>query len=485
MIRPLHCGIGSATGRNIFTPSIKNAPYKSPQSRISVNTHSLTAQPPMLRAIHDSRAGLGSLVSRLWSLISGVRHLASGLRPLAACLAALVPLAAWGQGAASPVLIPFQGQVSNQQGQLVASGQYSIIFNLYDVAVGGQPIWTERHSKVGVANGMVNVFLGSITSLTAVDFSQTCYLGITVDVDDKPTTPDPEMVPRQMIIPAFFAKNAERLAGHNWSSILDGAVNDPVNGKIRGDKIADGSISSAKIGDGQITPAKLSTTTVTGSQIQDGTVATVDLANEAVTAQKIANGAVGTAQMVPGLIGFVPRRIDVFRSSGTWIWKPDISRVYVKVIGRGGNGGGSGGSSAPQGGGGGGGYAEGIVDVTANVTISIGETNSFGGVATIYATSGGNGSGQAGGPGGTAGGSAASIILPGGPGQNVSQTQNGTGGMGGASAMGAGGTGAGLVGGTTYLPETNGASYGGGGGGATNVQHNGGQGDVGAVIVYY
>lgn len=125
--------------------------------------------------------------------------------------------------AESPLVIPFQGQVTNQQNAVVADGQYSLIFNLYDVAVGGQPLWTERHSKVGVVNGMVNLFLGSIVSIAGVDFSQTRYLGITVDVDDKPTTPDPEMVPREMIIPAFYAKQAENsaaLAGQTWAAVF-------------------------------------------------------------------------------------------------------------------------------------------------------------------------------------------------------------------------------------------------------------------------
>jgi microcystin-dependent protein len=175
---------------------------------------------------------------------------------------------------ASPLVIPFQGQVTTQPtgaaptGAPVATGQYSLIFNLYDVAVGGQPVWTERHSKVGVVNGMVNVFLGSITPLTAVDFSQNRYLGITVDVDDKPTTADPEMVPRQMIIPAFYAKVADSMTAFNsstgqslgtsygWSAVFNNG--DPVSGRIDGARLADNGITTSKIADGQITTSKLS-----------------------------------------------------------------------------------------------------------------------------------------------------------------------------------------------------------------------------------
>ena len=86
-------------------------------------------------------------------------------------------------GADVPSLIPFQGRLTNQQGEVYKEGQYSLIFNIYDTAVGGTSLWTERHEGVGVINGMVNLFLGSIKSLESVDFSKTCYLGITIDAD--------------------------------------------------------------------------------------------------------------------------------------------------------------------------------------------------------------------------------------------------------------------------------------------------------------
>lgn len=160
---------------------------------------------------------------------------------------------------ASQQLIPFQGRLTNQQGVAYTSGQYSITFNLYTQAVGGSTGWTERHEKVGVTNGMVNVFLGSIlafdkgTTTTAddVDFSTVKYLGITVDVDNNPATADPEMVPRQMIIPSFYSKNSQKLAGNDWSAIIvngsGAASNDPSTGFLKGSKIAAGSVGTAQL----------------------------------------------------------------------------------------------------------------------------------------------------------------------------------------------------------------------------------------------
>ncbi|MCB1087665.1 MAG: hypothetical protein KDM63_11515, partial [Verrucomicrobiae bacterium] len=91
------------------------------------------------------------------------------------------------QAAEAPYVIPFQGRLTNQEGVPFTSGEYTIIFNIYDQAIGGATQWTERHERVGVTNGMISVFLGSITSLPETEgnppvafFSTTHYLGITI-----------------------------------------------------------------------------------------------------------------------------------------------------------------------------------------------------------------------------------------------------------------------------------------------------------------
>jgi hypothetical protein len=165
-------------------------------------------------------------------------------------------------------LIPFQGRLTDQQGVPRTNGTYTLIFNLYDSAVGGSNIWTERHERVGVVNGMVNVFLGSITSLDGqapgvpgVDFSSTRYLGITVDADNNSNTSDPEMVPRQMIIPAFWAKDSEKLAGKNWSSILVSG-NNPDVGFIRGSKLQPNGVGAAQLAPGSVTASAIGASAV-------------------------------------------------------------------------------------------------------------------------------------------------------------------------------------------------------------------------------
>lgn len=190
------------------------------------------------------------------------------------------------QGAASPRYIPFQAQVTDQNGQLVADGQYSVIFNLYDTAVGGQPVWSERHVKIGVTGGALNVFLGSIATISGVDFSTAKYLGITVDVDGLASTAEPEMVPRSVIIPAFHAKTAEestKLAGRDWSDLLVSG-NDPSTGEIQAAKIEANAITVNQMGTDSVDTDEIKSGAVTTDEIADGTIDRNDLSSDVLNA---------------------------------------------------------------------------------------------------------------------------------------------------------------------------------------------------------
>jgi microcystin-dependent protein len=173
--------------------------------------------------------------------------------------------------APAPMLIPFQGRLTDQHGVPYTNGQYTITFNLYDVPVGGTKLWSETHQRVGIINGMVNVFLGSINSLTnAGGFDQARHLGITIDADGNPNTPDPEMVPRQMIIPSFWAthsENASKLAGYDWREILEGGSTDPHNALISASRIQTGGITAQQIQDHSITGDRLKDGTITAASI--------------------------------------------------------------------------------------------------------------------------------------------------------------------------------------------------------------------------
>ncbi len=111
-----------------------------------------------------------------------------------------------------PSQLNFQGLLNNAQGQPVADGFHQLIFRIYDLPVGGTPLWEETHS-VSTNNGLFSVLLGSTAGnpLTSELFSGggDRWVGIQVDADS-------ELVPRQPIasVPfALVAQQADSLGG--------------------------------------------------------------------------------------------------------------------------------------------------------------------------------------------------------------------------------------------------------------------------------
>ncbi len=141
-------------------------------------------------------------------------------------------------------VITFQGQLANQSGQPISPpSPGTLVFRLYRQAVGGVALWEESQPNISVSAGRFSVLLGSRTELPAApNFNTTLYLGITVD-DGNPATADVEMRPRQAIVPvisASYARNADKLNGHDWSAILEGGSNDPTTTTIAEGKLPPG-----------------------------------------------------------------------------------------------------------------------------------------------------------------------------------------------------------------------------------------------------
>lgn len=240
----------------------------------------------------------------------------------------------------SPTYIPFQGRLTDQAGNTYTNGQYTILFQLYNQPVGGQPIWLERHDKVGVINGLVNVFLGSITPLTNVTFDTTKHLGITIDADNIPNTPEPEMIPRQMIIPAFWAKNSEKLNGFDWGAITVGGLNNPLLGKIAGNKIETGGITSSQIADHAIASNHLVPGSVLGA-ILDRSVLAKQIALSTLTSNEIAPNAISFDRLALRqrgtnlLNGEIATSAELFDTSPqTGGWAPNELVVTLNASGR-------------------------------------------------------------------------------------------------------------------------------------------------------
>jgi len=106
-----------------------------------------------------------------------------------------------------PHLINYQGKLTTPAGLLI-DGNYSMTFNIYDLAVGGSSLWNETQPAVTVDKGVFSVLLGSVNSIpdSVFQYGAIRYLGVQVGAD-------PEMTPLKEIVSVGYAINADMVDG--------------------------------------------------------------------------------------------------------------------------------------------------------------------------------------------------------------------------------------------------------------------------------
>jgi hypothetical protein len=135
-------------------------------------------------------------------------------------LGTLAVLCAGPAAAAIPGLMSYQGLLSDGNGAVVPDGDYPLTFKLYGVAVGGAALWSESE-EVTVTDGVFNTYLGTITPFGATLFTDSLWLGITVDGGS-------EMSPRIRLAASPYAFTAQHVEPNVVSSI-DGVTSDEGN----------------------------------------------------------------------------------------------------------------------------------------------------------------------------------------------------------------------------------------------------------------
>jgi hypothetical protein len=172
------------------------------------------------------------------------------------------------QGQTSPDtrVLPFQGRLTDADGNAVTSGSRVVQFKIYDAPVGGRAVWNGEVHNLTVNGGLVSTLLGTRASLSGVNFNLDLYLEVTIDAnaDGQISLADPPLLPRQSIVPAVFAKesaNSLLLGGYDWTALF--GTNNPAEGTLLASKIGDQSLTTAKIRDGAVNTSKIANGAVT------------------------------------------------------------------------------------------------------------------------------------------------------------------------------------------------------------------------------
>ncbi|MDP3703079.1 MAG: hypothetical protein Q8R78_01635, partial [Candidatus Omnitrophota bacterium] len=128
--------------------------------------------------------------------------------------------------AAVPWMINYQGRLTDAGGKSI-TGSYTMTFRLYDASTGGTKVWTEEQtiSLAEADSGIFNVILGSVTSMSTVDFNTPMWLSVQVAGDS-------EMTPRQRLTATGYAMNADQIDSLDSSKFVRTDIDSSSSGKL-------------------------------------------------------------------------------------------------------------------------------------------------------------------------------------------------------------------------------------------------------------
>ncbi len=108
----------------------------------------------------------------------------------------------------------YQGLLTDSSGMAVADGTYNVTFIIYNDPIangGGNVVWSGETQAVTTSKGLFNVYLGELNNLPVLTEAQLIgsdfYLSVQIQGELA------EMLPRQKLLPAFFARTAANVMG--------------------------------------------------------------------------------------------------------------------------------------------------------------------------------------------------------------------------------------------------------------------------------
>lgn len=99
-----------------------------------------------------------------------------------------------------PKKITYQGVLKLVSDVIVPDGEYALTFKIYDVATGGDSLWSETQTT-SVKGGILDVILGSVNPIV-LGFDKPYWLGVTVETF-------PELTPRIQLTTAPYSFRAQ------------------------------------------------------------------------------------------------------------------------------------------------------------------------------------------------------------------------------------------------------------------------------------
>ena len=177
---------------------------QSPWDSVSLGIENGHGGRVFLRGMCRSAGCAAGEFKEMENMRSGLEEWEDRMKRICLVIASIVLLTlgfSFVQGAVPPI-INYQGKLKTPAGTPVADGVYKIQFAIYDVPVGGTPLWSEPNPSVQVKGGLLSVLIGSVVNLPANIFdSPSRFIGVKIG-------DDPELTPRQQVASVPFAYKA-------------------------------------------------------------------------------------------------------------------------------------------------------------------------------------------------------------------------------------------------------------------------------------